>query len=53
MATNKHGFTLVEIMLVVMIIAMLGATAIGWHLRGSGLGTAGPKYSAFLGSTSP
>ncbi len=33
MTANKHGLTLVEIMLVVMIIAMLGATAVGWHLR--------------------
>lgn len=33
MTANKHGFTLVEIMLVVLIIAMLGATAAAWHLR--------------------
>ena len=33
MTGNKHGMTLVEIMLVVLIVAMLGATAVGWHLR--------------------
>jgi len=33
MTAHKHGLTLVEIMLVVLIMAMLGATAVGWHLR--------------------
>ena len=33
MATSKRGLTLVKIILVVLIIAMLGATAAGWHLR--------------------
>jgi prepilin-type N-terminal cleavage/methylation domain-containing protein len=33
MLTNRRGFTLVEIMLVVLIIGMLGAIAAGSHLR--------------------
>jgi prepilin-type N-terminal cleavage/methylation domain-containing protein len=33
MLTTKHGLTLVEIMLVVLIIGMLGAIAAGSHIR--------------------